>query len=193
MIAITSPFDLRGPEFLKLYALLMAGGCIAAGLLRRLLRGPGGEPDAFDLQLDPYDAAYLNGGADAAITAAVATLLHRGDLKLRVGSLLERTGIQVPHGLHPVERAVFSNVSDSTTTSPPRLREIVRPYITSPTLEARELIVPESRKPLIRFATLLPMLAVLTIGTMKIMVGLSRNRPVGFLVMLCLATRSSAC
>ena len=56
-----APLDLRGPEFLSLYAALFVLVCLTALLLRWLLRGPGGDP--------PPEAADLDDGGLAGVEA----------------------------------------------------------------------------------------------------------------------------
>src|SRR3954469_23998081 len=102
-------FDLPGPEFLRFYAWLIGIGLVAAIVLRRWLRSPGGEPpQVWDERVGPYGAAYLAGGADAALAAATAALLHGGAIEA-ADQKLTATGIPAV-GLHPLELAVVDAI-----------------------------------------------------------------------------------
>ena len=76
---LANVFDLRGPDFLLFYAILLLLGLTLAFVLRQLLRGPG--EAGVDLgkggALHPLEVAYLAGGPKSAIDAAAAALVHR--------------------------------------------------------------------------------------------------------------------
>ncbi|HET6880009.1 MAG TPA: TIGR04222 domain-containing membrane protein, partial [Pirellulales bacterium] len=76
-----NPFDFNGPTFILLYLMLLVVAVIAALLLRRSLRG--GEQEASNDSLGPYETAYLAGGKRLAIRAALAALVNRGALVVR--------------------------------------------------------------------------------------------------------------
>ena len=83
-----SVFALTGS--ISLVFFLVAGGiAVVIGLVLREAVGrmPGGAAsEATITALDPYEAAYLRDGARAAITTAIATLVHRGQPRIRAGS-----------------------------------------------------------------------------------------------------------
>jgi hypothetical protein len=73
-----NPLDLSGPEFLLFYLVMGAFLLIAVAVLRRF-----GEPDsllAVSLN-DPYQIAYLRGGANEVLRLATVGLIDRGDRK----------------------------------------------------------------------------------------------------------------
>ena len=72
-----NPLDLRGPEFLLLYLLLLVAAGCAAVILRWALRLPADEPVGEDVRLGPYEVAYLAGGEQLAADAAIASLVQR--------------------------------------------------------------------------------------------------------------------
>ena len=78
-----NPFDLRGPDFLVVYLVVFAVVMALAGLLRWYLRLPGGEPQLEVTELSPYEIAYLAGGENLAVNAAIARLVHDDALALR--------------------------------------------------------------------------------------------------------------
>src|SRR5262245_53159149 len=189
MFAVTSIFDLRGPDFLSLYLSLIVVGVVVAAALRRLARGPGAEATTWPSDLGAYDVAYLRGGADSVVAAAVVALLHRGLVRVSLGKLEAADGSASSpqrRELETLERAVLSAVERERTASLSRLRRTVNAVAQMParTLESLGLIVPDSRKPLVRLAGAAPMVVVLAVGLAKTSVGISRGKPVGFLVAL---------
>ena len=107
-----NPFDLSGPEFLLIYAVVGVAVLAALGGTRMLREG---EPLKVRLT-DPYLIGCLRGGVPEALRLVVVSLVDRG--------LLERTGTKLwaPPGapervVHPLERAVlerFRRTSDAT-------------------------------------------------------------------------------
>src|SRR5260370_20282838 len=75
-----NPLDLQGPEFLGLYVVLFVAAVAAAFFLRRFLRLPGDEPSREALDLSPYEVAYLAGGEELTVNAAMARLVHENVL-----------------------------------------------------------------------------------------------------------------
>jgi uncharacterized protein (TIGR04222 family) len=193
MVAVSSIFDLRGPEFLRLYLVLLLLATLAAIVLRWMMRSPGaaGVDDdsaarAFARDLDPYEIAYLTGGFVTASVAAMATLVHRGMVTSHLG-FFRTNGATVPvSDLHPLERAVYTAVNHHVT--PSALRQHVEPLFRADRLESRRLILSSGQIATVRFASVLPVLIVMLMGVIKIGVGVSRNRPVALLVISSLVT-----
>ncbi|MBC8105633.1 MAG: TIGR04222 domain-containing membrane protein [Anaerolineae bacterium] len=195
MVALGSVFDLRGAEFLRLYRVLLLLAALVAIVLRWLMRSPGasGVDDAstaraFARDLDPYEIAYLTGGLSTASAAAMATLVHRGMVSTRHGLLRVNGGGMLINDLHPLERAVYSAIDGDSSVTPRKLREYVSATFRPDRLESRELVLSGAKGAAIRVVSALPLVTVLTIGLIKISVGLSRNRPVAFLVILSIVT-----
>lgn len=75
-----NPFDLRGPAFLALYALVSAGGLLFMYFTARgLILGPSrsAASDAHKHLRDPYLMAYLRGGFRETLTTVVFSLHQR--------------------------------------------------------------------------------------------------------------------
>src|SRR6266545_2898404 len=70
-----NPVDLRGPEFLLFYLILMVMTAAALVILRRAAES--GAAPKTDLA-DPYLIAYLRGGANEALRVALISLIDRG-------------------------------------------------------------------------------------------------------------------
>lgn len=182
-----NPFDMRGPDFLLLFAIAYAVSLLFAGVLRFALRGPSGPACA--VELSPYEMAFLSGGKRRATEAAVVRLsderlIDIGPRKLSLSAVWPRPETDSDH---PLDEAVL----EAADRELPIAGLWAATRRATATLERRlqtlELVLEPGRRWL---ATLLPLLLALVIplaGVYKIYVGLERGRPVGFLAVACLA------
>ena len=106
-------FDLRGPEFLKFYAVLAGFALMGSLAVRRRLRGPGGDGDGAMLD-DPYAWAWLAGGLRRATLAGVAGLMSRQAVALSASGRLSSTNTLVAD-LHPFEQGLLTAVQNGKT------------------------------------------------------------------------------
>jgi uncharacterized protein (TIGR04222 family) len=191
-----SVFDLPGPEFLKFYLLLLAV-CVAGSVaFRFLIRTPAEElRGTTPRTLGALEVAYLAGGARAVTDAAVAALLHREVIRVEappVGPSRLVAAYPMPVDATPTEVAAYSAIAgagkDGATLSQVRrtARETAETVATP--LRKLQLIVDDAQGVALRAAPALLMGLCLLIGLLKVNVGISRHRPVEFLVMLCIAT-----
>ena len=74
----TDPLEWSGGDFLKLYALLMLAAAVAGLALRAWLRRQTSTSNRHFGTLSPVEAAYLAGGPQRAIDAAIADLHAQG-------------------------------------------------------------------------------------------------------------------
>src|SRR5262249_28815318 len=99
-----NPLDWRGPEFLAFYVVLFLAAVAVAFFLRRFLRLPGDEPSQEALELSPYEVAYLAGGEELAVNAAMARLVHEEVLAVdAVKRRLTRQSDQAPRDAGKLE------------------------------------------------------------------------------------------
>jgi uncharacterized protein (TIGR04222 family) len=198
-----NPFDWDGPTFLAAYLIALTGGFVLWRWLRHA--GPDRDVDDDDLAaLHPYELAYLKGGADAAIRAALASMMHRGRVAEREGGLhltgasgdRELVADGVFRGIvrerpsHPLDEAIEVRLRTDEPTAFPTLAEgadvaarrleaplVARGYLASTDAARGHSLVAKAP------------LALLTLtGAGKLVVGIVRDRPVGLLVLLVLAT-----
>jgi uncharacterized protein (TIGR04222 family) len=178
-----NPFDLRGLEFLLFYFLFSLVVVISIFVLRQ--RAESGDEPRIDLG-DPYLIAYLRGGEDEALRVAVISLLDRGML-VTDGHLIRRadhvTGDMVNR---PIERVVLGKFSVSgeaeSILKDTNLKTALRSY--QDNLE-RAGLMPDAAARSARLRRLLLGLTALgVVGVIKIQIGVSLERPVGFLVVM---------
>ena len=182
-------FDLPGPQFLALYSGMLIGAASGGFLLRWLFRTPGGSPPGTAPDLDPYETAYLSGGPDAAVDAALAALVHRGLVRFKPWShtfeihqpeLATHVGSKFEAGIYRVIETGRTDLMDIRRTARPLLELLIR------RLRDLELVYPPGSFAPPRTMPALLMALVLLVGLVKITVGLSRGRPVLYLVGLSL-------
>lgn len=187
-----NPLDLPGPEFLLLFMALILAALVAGLAIHWSCRLPAGNPPAEALHLAPYEIAYL-GGRELVVEAAVARLVNDGFVVVDSAGRWQK-GHEVLTKATDVERAVYESVNAGRIPDirilVARARPELRPIRSR--LESLGLLVTEPRARAARLFPILLVLAVALFGVMKILVGLSRNRPVLLLVLLCVAAVMAA-
>jgi uncharacterized protein (TIGR04222 family) len=185
--------DLYGPDFLKLYICLLvvfATLHVVAALWRRLQDHStdlGGVPE-----LDLADLAYLCGGPRRVVGLSLLNLLKSGRLRLDVRGRVEKADIQA--GDSPLERGLLHEAKLRR-----RLPSLGGGRLLRETGRQRQelvklgLIHPASRIRQERWVLRAIGLALALLGVAKVMVGLSRDRPVGLLVLLLVGFAIAAC
>ena len=174
-----NPFNLSGPEFLTLYAFGLAAAMVAGMALPAWLR-----PEGRDQALRDVDAlAYLAGGARRFTDAMLARLLARGALAIEGKELVRSADA----GQNAAERAVLG------LPTPMRLPVVERALAKEAEpverrLVAAGLLIDAAAARRLRWRQTAPYLALLGFGAIKWVVGVWRDRPVGFLTALLLLT-----
>ena len=180
-----NPLDLDGPTFLQLYIVVLAGCTFAALLVRAAMRPAAAPLDPRGSALHPAEVAYLAGGDRQAVQATIAGLAQRDliacDEKKRtiwakapaltsVDSFDRRL-----HGLLGAQPHSFEAVNT-----------MARPVLASirSNLEQLGLLESGDVRARVGMASAVVMLASVVLGIAKISVGVSRGRPVAFLVLL---------
>jgi uncharacterized protein (TIGR04222 family) len=185
-----NPLELPGPKFLLFYVVTLAIAVIIATLLRRWLGSSGEDFSVRRVTVDPYEAAYLRGGAQQVIDTAIAMLVQSRVLKVSKTELSFRS----PHvaASHPVEQAILKTIPpkagldiSKVKASLPLRDEINR---TAERLKMSGLVLSDGRWRKARKAPALVILTVLLFGIAKILIGVSRDRPISFLLALCILT-----
>ncbi|RSN62863.1 TIGR04222 domain-containing membrane protein [Amycolatopsis sp. WAC 04182] len=182
-------WGIPGPTFLAIYGALLVFPLVV-GLLwtiavklgvkapRAAVSGP--EPTVYEL-------AYLAGGPDRVVDTAIAALVDRGTLRVSSTKQLQLTG---PEPADPIEKAVAKGARPGYNSTTRGIRDRLR--MSGPMqalargLEERGLVVAD-RSPRIRQVVFFLYLAVLVLGVVRLIAGISGDRPVGFLIPLLIA------
>jgi uncharacterized protein (TIGR04222 family) len=186
LAAIGNPLDFKGSEFLSFYLLIASAVIVLAYILRWYLRQPAHNLPDVSSSLDAYEIAYLSGGNNRAVDAAIVSLVQRGHLQ-PLTNILE-LGDALPSNSHPLESAIAQEVKYSGKPSEIRESVISATSLIGERLQNLGLLVNANQAKVVQFIPALPIFAVLLLGIAKIGVGISRHKPVGFLVILCIIT-----
>ena len=184
-------FDWRGPDFLVFYVVLYLV-CLAAAIwLRRSLRTPGDDIGAMTAPaLDGYSLAFLNGGPVLAVNTAIVSLASRKAISVDKSARSLTSLAPEPPFTHPLEKVVYQAAQGATGNSIANVRASVLGPISemAQNLQREGLLVDVETA---RKAVLVPLLVALApvaAGVVKIFIGISRDRPVTYLVLMCIAS-----
>lgn len=178
-----NPLDWSGAQFLAVYIPYVIALLITAKVWQYSLNQPSDDRRDAELKENPYQVAALQ-NRESAVTAAVTALVHAGALRLENG-VLTAVG-PPPASAVPFERAVYAAAS-APVEDVSKLRERVEWELDGLEERLRQrgfLMNPEEASRYRKYPMSLYFGAGLGLGLLKVMVGVSRDRPVGFLVAL---------
>jgi uncharacterized protein (TIGR04222 family) len=175
------PFDWNGPAFLVLYAALFVGAWVASRVAASSRRPEGGTRGTDD----PDALAYLGGGAVRYAEALVARLLARRALSM--SSPKTFAAIQREGGSTAAESAVLKL---STSVDWAAISRTAQSYAEplERDLERRGLLMTRAETATLRWWTALPFITIFGLGIVKLAIGISRDKPVGFLTVFLVVT-----
>lgn len=181
------PFDFTGRDFLPFFWTIAVLTLIAGARIRaHFSQSPRGSLEAAPPE-NPYAIALLNGGTSLAVHAAVARLVQDGFLQANV-KRQTLTPARVPDGtLSELEQRIAERVTGLEQAKLADLTGFAAPALFGMEEELRNagLLVSVENAARARKWPLLLSLGVLLIGLTKIAIGISRDRPVAFLVISC--------
>src|SRR5688572_28745437 len=181
-----NPFNLPGPEFLLLYFCFSLVAVIAMVVLRN--RAESGGAPKMDLA-DPYLIAYLRGGENETLRVAVISILDRGMLAQEGRTI--RSAEPLPAVVDPtsLDYAILKKFQvPATAASVFKDRNLT--YLLKSYNEKLQLagLLPNSEIRGARWRRLLiTILALGTVGMIKVIKGLSLGKSVSLLIILMLA------
>ena len=194
--AAGNPFAAGGFDFLLFYVTLFVAALVASLLLRRIL-GPHDEVDAeADDVLTPLEVAFLSGGMQRAIFATIAGMVQSGTLRLitsqrRLLGLMPWSSEQriattqiTPTSPDVLEQAIYTAASAPGGASDADVRKAAYRVVTRirDRLAQRGLVGAAPFSSAGSYVPMLVMLSVAVVGFAQIVHGISRERPVGFLI-----------
>ncbi|MDX6551565.1 MAG: hypothetical protein QOH74_53, partial [Gaiellales bacterium] len=176
------PWGISGPAFVWLFIALLIAPLIVRVFLRASIKRTNGSVTTFARPLSIYQLAYLLGGPKRTVETVIAALVHRGQLRVNSKKKLKAVGV-LP--VDPLERAVAKSATDavgSTTTgvmnsvlSSSRLTALATE------LEDQGLLVPASKRRMVRRTVFFLYVVVFAIGVARWVNAVSLDRPVGLL------------
>jgi uncharacterized protein (TIGR04222 family) len=186
--SLPNPLNFPGSQFLNFYLFVLTVAVFLAYCVRWYLRKPGENDSGKSIHLDIYETAYLAEGTKYILEVAIAHLVQKDYLKpVGVTRELELTN-PLPNESHPLEKAVIEAVKEDRKIDRIRSSVYVDPEPFREKLTALGMLIDPNKIWIIQLSSAFIMFMVLLLGAAKILIGISREKPVGFLIVLCLIT-----
>ena len=188
MIPSDDTWGISGPTFLLAYVVLAVAVAVAAIRTRRALVDVSTERPAHRLDERPYDVAFLNGGAELALTAAFSAMHRAGTISTSGRGVVvaaarpESRADELERAVHHAAATPVSRHSLATAGAVASALHRVEQR-----LIAAGLLLSAERRRRIRLAGAW-VLVVAALGVVRVMAGLANGRPVLFLILLVLVT-----
>ncbi|MBS0631677.1 MAG: TIGR04222 domain-containing membrane protein [Verrucomicrobia bacterium] len=185
------PFDLSGPDFLVFFAWFAPAVFVTALILRWWMRGPGTplvrQPEL--AESDPYVVAALS-GIDQVLGVALTNLSSRYLLRPAVKSRVIRAEGTLPAGAPGIERRIHELADHPMGADLEDLRAAIKDLTANDVARLRQagLVLGEGAAERVRYVPFMVALFVPIVAGIKLLIGLSRGRPVDLLIVLGLAT-----
>jgi uncharacterized protein (TIGR04222 family) len=178
-----SLLNLPGPDFLVAYAVLLLLAVVAGWLLSRWLRHSPPFDAPPDLDLDPFELAYLSQGQRGLVQTALASL-HQRELVMPghgAGDLqLVRRESELPHLEQRVLDSLGAGLTAFTSIERSCQAECERMH---ERFVSAGLLLAEAPALLARLAPPLCVASVGALGAYKLVMGVGRGHPVGLLLL----------
>ncbi|MGH8906282.1 MAG: TIGR04222 domain-containing membrane protein [Egibacteraceae bacterium] len=182
-----NPFVLTGPQFLRLYAVLLVISVVVAWVARQRALGTAAAA-AMPADLDIYERAVLSTGTTQRAVDVALKQLADGGLRIDGKGLVDPD--PRPVAAHPVERAVLTCIDEVpthiTAVRGRAARHAALEGLRDRLVDAGLLISPQMRARA-RGATL-AFVPLLVLGMARLGRGSQLGRPVGYLVILLMVT-----
>lgn len=175
-----NPLDWSGGAFLQLYVILLGLALAASLLLRWILRDTRGARAA---PAGTLELAYLAGGPQRCVDAGVAQLLAEGKVDWDRASARLRLK-EAAHAESPPLDWIAHCIAADGRPAKVLARAVVRLQPVRDALIAKGLWLDPGTAWRVRFWSALPTIALLAFGGAKIAVGIARERPVTYLLIL---------
>ena len=181
-----NPLEWIGPDFLVFFGALAVACFIAMAVWQRALRDNGSSGSA--AALDTWQIAFLAGGRDRVVDAAVSKLM--GDSVI-VWNAKEKRLQSTPSAATPSDpllERVFRHIQ--IDGRPRELAKRMGPELAriQATLETRGLLMDSTTRSRAIWLPLALPAALIAFGLAKVFIGLSRDKPIGFLGFLLVAS-----
>ena len=184
---IPNPLDFTGGEFLTFYFVLSIIIVLLALLLRNYLRMPNENLGQQLSSLNTYETAYLAGGKNRVVDTAIATLVQKESITAQSSQRTLTLNDSKENLSDPVEQEVAKAIVLNGNI------DRVRSLVTSTTvikkisdrLHQLGLLVSQNQSAKAQTYPAILIASLLGLGIAKIFVGISRGKPVSFLVVMC--------
>lgn len=187
------PLHLTGPGFLWLFFAMVVIGYVMVSIYSRTRRDM---PVTSDHPLTAEEIACLESGRPAAVNAVVARMLHMRELASEstksLFGLIKDVKFRAGPNPPPADQQLAQVIYQSVETRSLSLYELQtasaeETKAVEDNLKSNGYLLDDSQRRDIHLVAGLTMFVVLAFGITKIVIGLSRDRPVGFLILGCIA------
>jgi uncharacterized protein (TIGR04222 family) len=187
VVGFANPLDLTGPAFLLFYAFVCGLASTVAIALRHYLRR--NEPSSDEAPLAPYEVACLGGGVPGALRACLASLVIDKRVLLTADAKASKTTCNFKAmqpetaGGQEIERAMLRAASRKNGATSAELLNAARPAAEEiqSALQSRGLMESDESFAAARWGPIVLLALVWILGFVKLLVGISRDKPVVFL------------
>lgn len=179
-----NPWNWGGAAFLTLFWVLCAASIVAVFWARKMWATPN-DSKLPSVPVDAYALARLRAGNTLPIDAAIVNMIAEGRIAFDDKNNLRQIGAAPSH---PFERPIWDAIGQGVIDTA-KLRSFVGPRCERFDKELRNLgllISSDAQQNISLVYAMVPTFLLL-LGGSKIIVGLSRERPVGFLAASCVA------
>ncbi|MFB2937583.1 TIGR04222 domain-containing membrane protein [Aerosakkonemataceae cyanobacterium BLCC-F154] len=185
--SVPNPLDLTGGEFLTFYFLLSIITFFLAFHLRNSLRLPDENFGQRTVPLNTYETAYLAGGKDRVVDTAIASLVQKEYVIIQPDKrtlTLNKSGEDL---FNAVEKELAKVIALNGHINSIRKAFISHPIIETIGDRLREigLLVTQNQSAKVQTYPTILIASLLGLGIAKIVVGISREKPVGYLIIMC--------
>jgi uncharacterized protein (TIGR04222 family) len=200
VMGIADPLEMSGPEFLALYGILTAMVLVAAVALRQWLRED--DPPVDTKELEPQEVACLGRGAAGLLQSCLAGLV--GDRRIEIDETPSgklgpisignakfklRASVSPDTAKTEIERAMLASAAAPTGSEAAEVLRAGKPFaeMIESRLQSRGYLETNASFGPARWWPILLVGGLVTFGLLKLAVGVSRDKPVGFLVVWLIA------
>lgn len=185
---VANPLDWSGPQFLTLYfSLLVAAAlvCVIARLATSF-SDPLVSEAAASTKIGPIETAWLKGGNSLAATTAIVDLEQARAVEISGPQVQAGTHVAAVNPQHRVQKVLLQEVASAGHGRAwQKLQRDARPAMLQmrQELEEQGLAVSATQANMARALPVVLIGSLVAFGLLKIVVGISRGRPVGFLLL----------
>lgn len=182
-----NPLDWNGPQFLTLFSGLLIVAIIASIVLRRMLLQSDGKIDVIgrDEDFGPVEAAWLEGGDHRAVSCSLLDLAQKHAVYLDGSNVHPGPTIATYRPTHRITSLIQASVTSADVGRSWRVmcRDASAGLIAlRQDLENKGLVTSATQRNMAVAATISTVGAVVVLGAAKIVIGIGRDRPVGYLL-----------
>ncbi len=178
-----NPLEMTGPEFLTLYYIL---GILVLTTVGPIYwwgrRGPESGSAIVIQNLNPYELAYLNGGKTQVVDLAVTSLVKSNVVAIDADQPWTVLSPRPAVRLDPIEQQILSSIQSGMQLQELRKGDYSRIEELRLQLQRSGFIPSDATLKEIQWINSLLMSGLLGLGVVRLVLGIMKDRPVGFLI-----------